>query len=29
LEYMLKLEKEGGDGKASFTMTNVKALLMV
>nr|ACL52611.1 unknown [Zea mays] len=28
LEYMLKLEKEGGDGKASFTMTNVKALLM-
>jgi cytochrome P450 len=29
LEYMLKLEKEGGDGKAAFTMTNVKALLMV
>jgi cytochrome P450 len=28
LEYMLKLEKEGGDGKAAFTMTNVKALLM-
>ncbi|XP_051204744.1 geraniol 8-hydroxylase [Lolium perenne] len=28
LEYMLKMEKEGGDGKASFTMTNVKALLM-
>ncbi|OEL25788.1 Geraniol 8-hydroxylase [Dichanthelium oligosanthes] len=28
LEYMLKLEKEGGDGKATFTMTNVKALLM-
>ncbi|WVZ91780.1 hypothetical protein U9M48_037906 [Paspalum notatum var. saurae] len=28
LEYMLKLEKEGGDGKAEFTMTNVKALLM-
>ena len=25
---MLKLEKEGGDGKAAFTMTNVKALLM-
>uniref|UniRef100_A0A0D9XAI8 Cytochrome P450 n=1 Tax=Leersia perrieri TaxID=77586 RepID=A0A0D9XAI8_9ORYZ len=22
LEYMLKLEKEGGDGKAAFTMTN-------
>uniref|UniRef100_A0A0D9XAJ0 Uncharacterized protein n=1 Tax=Leersia perrieri TaxID=77586 RepID=A0A0D9XAJ0_9ORYZ len=29
LEYMLKLEKKGGDSKASFTMTNVKALLMV
>lgn len=29
LEYMLRLEKEGGDGKAAFTMTNVKALLMV
>ncbi|KAL6644401.1 hypothetical protein ACP70R_016009 [Stipagrostis hirtigluma subsp. patula] len=28
LEYMLKLEKEGGDGKTPFTMTNVKALLM-
>nr|CAB3481654.1 unnamed protein product [Digitaria exilis]CAB3483741.1 unnamed protein product [Digitaria exilis] len=28
LEYMLKLEKEGGDGKTTFTMTNVKALLM-
>ncbi|KAM3210434.1 hypothetical protein ACQJBY_064419 [Aegilops geniculata] len=28
LEYMLKMEKEGGDGKAAFTMTNVKALLM-
>ncbi|KAL5221733.1 hypothetical protein ABZP36_026446 [Zizania latifolia] len=28
LEYMLKMEKEGGDGKASFTVTNVKALLM-
>uniref|UniRef100_J3MV13 Cytochrome P450 n=1 Tax=Oryza brachyantha TaxID=4533 RepID=J3MV13_ORYBR len=28
LEYMLKVEKEGGDGKTSFTMTNVKALLM-
>ncbi|RCV32194.1 hypothetical protein SETIT_6G238300v2 [Setaria italica] len=28
LEYMLRLEKEGGDGKAAFTMTNVKALLM-
>uniref|UniRef100_A0A0E0IFG6 Cytochrome P450 n=1 Tax=Oryza nivara TaxID=4536 RepID=A0A0E0IFG6_ORYNI len=28
LEYMLKLEKEGGDGKTAFTMTNVKALLM-
>ncbi|TVU04667.1 hypothetical protein EJB05_47797, partial [Eragrostis curvula] len=29
LEYMLRLEKEGGDGKAAFTMTNVKALLML
>ncbi|XP_015693498.2 cytochrome P450 93A2-like [Oryza brachyantha] len=28
LEYMLKVEKEGGNGKTSFTMTNVKALLM-
>ncbi|KAL6877491.1 hypothetical protein ACP4OV_012706 [Aristida adscensionis] len=28
LEYMLKLEKEGGDGKTPFTMTNIKALLM-
>ncbi|XP_062192139.1 flavonoid 3'-monooxygenase CYP75B137-like [Phragmites australis] len=28
LEYMLGLEKEGGDGKTPFTMTNVKALLM-
>ncbi|KAJ1269531.1 hypothetical protein BS78_07G218700 [Paspalum vaginatum] len=28
LGYMLKLDKEGGDGKAEFTMTNVKALLM-
>lgn len=28
LEHMLNLEKEGGDGKAPFTMTNVKALLM-
>ncbi|TVU04691.1 hypothetical protein EJB05_47821, partial [Eragrostis curvula] len=24
LEYMLRLEKEGGDGKAAFTMTNVR-----
>jgi cytochrome P450 len=29
LEYMLKMEKEGGDGKAAFTMANVKALLSV
>ncbi|XP_074561719.1 flavonoid 3'-monooxygenase CYP75B137-like [Curcuma longa] len=28
LEMMLRLEKEGGDGKTPFTMTNVKALLM-
>lgn len=29
LELMLRLEKEGGDGKTPFTMANVKALLMV
>lgn len=29
LEFMLRLEKEGCDGKTPFTMTNVKALLMV
>ncbi|CAL9062107.1 geraniol 8-hydroxylase-like [Musa acuminata AAA Group] len=28
LEFMLRLETEGGDGKTPFTMTNVKALLM-
>uniref|UniRef100_A0A0E0C6N1 Cytochrome P450 n=1 Tax=Oryza meridionalis TaxID=40149 RepID=A0A0E0C6N1_9ORYZ len=28
LECMLKMEKEGGDGKAPFTMDNVKALLL-
>ncbi|KQJ99275.1 hypothetical protein BRADI_3g42230v3 [Brachypodium distachyon] len=28
LECMLKMEKEGGDGKAPFTMTNIKAMLM-
>ncbi|CAL4961882.1 unnamed protein product [Urochloa decumbens] len=28
LETMLKLEREGGDGKTSFTMNNVKALLL-
>ncbi|KAG6502218.1 flavonoid 3'-monooxygenase CYP75B137-like [Zingiber officinale] len=28
LEFMLRLEKEGGDGKTPFTMTNVKALLL-
>ncbi|WOL13152.1 geraniol 8-hydroxylase-like [Canna indica] len=28
LDFMLRLEKEGGDGKTPFTMTNVKALLM-
>ncbi|KAJ6849345.1 putative cytochrome P450 76M5-like [Iris pallida] len=27
LDHMLKLEEEGGDGKASFTMAHVKALL--
>ncbi|CAO1947830.1 unnamed protein product [Urochloa humidicola] len=28
LETMLKMEREGGDGKTSFTMNNVKALLL-
>ncbi|XP_026657221.2 geraniol 8-hydroxylase-like [Phoenix dactylifera] len=28
LEYMLRMEKEGGDSKTPFTMTHVKALLM-
>jgi hypothetical protein len=26
---MLKMEREGGDGKATFTMTDVKSLLLV
>lgn len=29
LECMLKMEREGGDGKATFTMTDVKSLLLV
>lgn len=29
LEFMLQLEAEGGDSKTPFTMTHVKALLMV
>ncbi|CAO1947829.1 unnamed protein product [Urochloa humidicola] len=28
LEGMLKMEREGGDGKATFTMTDVKSLLL-
>nr|XP_010911781.2 geraniol 8-hydroxylase [Elaeis guineensis] len=28
LEYMLRMEEEGGDSKTPFTMTHVKALLM-
>ncbi|ONM29773.1 flavonoid 3',5'-hydroxylase CYP75B138 [Zea mays] len=28
LECMLKMEREGGDGKATFTMTDVKSLLL-
>ncbi|KAG2600072.1 hypothetical protein PVAP13_5KG499007 [Panicum virgatum] len=28
LDTMLKMEREGGDGKASFTMNNVKSLLL-